>query len=385
MQKAVCALLAVLALACGGTNRPQPQAGSVGGSEGTGGKGGSPSEPTAEERLRERLTPLLSELTAPPFGSCAAIAAVHGSLEVNVVQGTLFDGGPPAQQDTPFNVASVSKLLTAARVVSLAHGGSIGLDDMLGARLPGVTLIDENGSPVDGVTLRHLLQHQSGLPHVPPDLEQKVNGDWTAPDLLTQLTEDWQITLTAPVGQYQYSNLGYALLGAIVEQTEQCSFATCMGPYLAALGMSGASFWPADLTAPAAHGRVMQSGAPVFHSPDWYGSRYALPFNGLWTSMPALARFGTALAEAAKNPTSELHAMTQGSGHGLGPVRGTRLGASSLEHDGSGQGFYAWLVVIPDLDITLAVATNGGNETSDEVQAFADIVESALLAIPADS
>jgi hypothetical protein len=36
----------------------------------------------------------------------------------------------------------------------------------------------------------------------------------------------------------------------------------------------------------------------------------------------------------------------------------------TLEHDESGRGFHAWLVVIPSLDITVAVATNRGNETA---------------------
>lgn len=362
--------------------------GSAGAPSGGGGSsaadGGGGALPSPEEALRARLTPLLDELTTAPFGTCAAISAVAGSVAVTVAEGTLWDGGPAAHDDTPFNVASVSKLLTAARIVSSSHGGALGLDDALAAHLPGVELLAPGGvSPQEGVLLRHLLQHRSGVPHVPPDLEQQFGGDWTAPDLLRQLTEDWQVTLTSPLGQYQYSNLGYALLGAIVERSGDCSFADCLEPYLRELGMAGASFWPANLEAEGAHGRVMTNGAPEFHSPSWYGSRYSLPFNGLWTSMPDLARFGSRLASDAKDPASALYAMSQGSGHGLGPVHKSRLGAASLEHDGSGQGFYAWLVVIPELNVTVAVATNGGNESSEEAAAFAQIVDAAVQAVPA--
>lgn len=356
----------------------------TGGGGSPGGDGGSSAMPSPEDALRARLTPMLAELTTPPFGTCAAITAMEGSVAVTVAEGTLWEGGPAVRDDTPFNVASVSKLLTAARVVSLSHGGALGLDDTLEARLPGVELLAPGGaSPQDGVLLRHLLQHQSGVPHLPPDLEQQVGGNWTAPDLLRQITDDWQITLTSPLGQYQYSNLGYALLGAIVERVGDCSFADCLQPYLVDLGMAGASFWPADLANEGAHGRVMTNGTPSFHPPSWYGSRYALPFTGLWTSMPDLARFGSRLASDARDPTSALFAMSQGGGHGLGPVHKSRLGAASLEHDGSGPGFYAWLVAIPELNVTVAVATNGGNESSEEAAAFAQIVDAAVRAVPA--
>lgn len=375
MRSWLSVFVALCALGCGGASRPEIATEAVGG-------GGAAHAPETERRLRERLTPLVSELTRA-FGSCAAITVAHGSSTVTVVEGTLWEGGPDAQASTPFNVASVSKLLTAAQIVTQAHEGALGLDDTLNTRLPGVELLRANGAPVEGVTVRHLLQHRSGVPHLPPDLEQRIDeGNHQAPDLLYQLTESWPITLASPVGEYSYSNLGYALLGAIVERTAQCSFADCMAARLSALGMTGASFWPANLEGSGARGRVVVDGAPTFHPPSWYASRYHLPFGGLWTSMPDLARFGSRLAVDARDPGSALHRMSVGSGHGLGPIHRTRLGAPSLEHDGSTEGFHAALVVIPDADITVAVATNGGNGTRAEEAAFAAIVSAAVEAVP---
>lgn len=336
------------------------------------------------DALRDQLTVVLAPLVQPPFGTAAAVTALHGELRVSVTLGTLWEGGPQAVEDTRFNVASVSKLFTAARVVGLAHQGDPGLDHPLGQHLPGVQLLGvDGGVPPEVVTIRHMLSHRSGVPHVPPDLSQHVGSNWTSPDLLQRITASWTIQLVVNPGTYRYSNLGYALLGAIIERKGNCTFATCMAGYLQDhLGMSQSTFWPATLEDNAAHGRVVEQGLVKFHPPAWYGSRYALPFSGLWTPMPDLAGFGRVLLAAAKDPASPLHAMTVGQGHGLGPIHSVRLGAPSLEHDGSGPGFYAALVVIPDKDMVLAIATNGGNELASESRTFAQIVSAAVDAIP---
>jgi CubicO group peptidase (beta-lactamase class C family) len=325
----------------------------------------------------------VSQLTQAPFGTAAAITAVRGNLVVTAVDGTLWDTGPMVNDDTRFNVASVSKLLTAARVISLAHVGKLGLDDPLTAHLPGVKLIGDGNVDDSGlVTIRHLLQHRSGLPHQPRDIPEKVGEDRTAPDLLQKLTASWEIQLAGPLGQYRYSNLAYALLGAIIEQEGGCTFADCMETYFKELEMPRSTFWPATLDDNTAHGRVVVQGSVEFNPPTWYGNRYAIPYTGLWTTMPEFAKFGTLLSASSKDSASPLFAMTVGDGHGLGPIHGERLGAPSLEHDGSTPGFCAAFVVIPVMDIVVTLATNGGNEASSEVTAFTQIVNGAVEAVP---
>ncbi len=381
--------LVPLSLACGET------ATGTGGSQAVGGSGGVSGEPVGgfagssssglspEEQLRERLVPLVEELIQPPLGTAASITAVRGALSVTVTSGTLSDGGPQADEQTNFNVASVSKLLTAARIVSLASEGTLDLDDPLSLHLPGVRLL--NGAGVDQsatVRLRDLLQHTSGLPHQPADLVEQSGNDFSNPALLQLMTESWDIELAGPPGQYRYSNCGYALLGAIAEKQGGCSFADCMAPYLSELQLPRSTFWPGELDENAAYGRVEVDGNAVFNQPGWYSSRYFLPFGGLWTSTAELAKFGVGLAAAEQDLAAPLHAMTEGQGHGLGPIHGERLGAPTLEHDGSAPGFYAALIVIPERDIVVAIATNGGNEAAAEIEAFSAIVDDVVTAVP---
>jgi D-alanyl-D-alanine carboxypeptidase len=326
---------------------------------------------TCAAQDRARLAELVAELTRPPFGTGASLTLSIGDEASTLTAGTLWVDGPAVTERSRFNVASVSKLLTASKVVALAAEGRLGLDDSVSAWLSGVRLVDRSGDD-RAVTLRQLLMHRGGLPHQPGALDP---GDWSAPALLTTLTDDWSITLVGEPGAYAYSNVGYALLGAIVERVEGASFADAMGAHLRGLGMEASTFWPAALE-DAAHGVA----GDAVRAPEWYGSRYALPFTGLWCTTPDLARFGRALLVAAGDPSAPLHAMTVGTGHGLGPVVRLRDGKRSLEHDGAGPGFMAWLIVVPERELVLAVACNGGQETREQARRLFELTEAMLAA-----
>lgn len=335
-----------------------------------------------ERRLHHRLTGVTTPLGEPPFGTGFAVAGVHGATESGLSLGTLWGGGPSVDAESAFNVASVSKVLTAARVVSLAHAKEIGLDDPIAKHLPGVKLLDRDGrDQASMITIRHLLQHRSGLPHVPRDIEAKVADRWSSPELLRLLTDAWELPLEGTPGQFAYSNTGYALLGAIVERTRRCSFADCMATYLAELGMKHATFWP-GVAENFAHGRVTTPNGVEFNPPGWYASRYALPYTGLWISMPDLARVGALVVAASKDPRAPLHALAAPDGPPLGMFRNSRIGAPTLEHDGSGPGFHAALVVVPEKNAVLALATNGGSESKEEGARFGRIVRAAVDALP---
>lgn len=344
----------------------------------------APAGPSSEQP--SPLQDLLSELTRQPFGTGAALAIfVDGDASV-FASGVRWADGPDVTERTQFNVASVSKLVTAAKVIELSHRERLALGDTVKDRLPGVILLD--GSGVDRaaeVTIEQLLTHTGGLPHQPASLDPaSIGSSWADPDLLSRLTASWSITLANDPGEYSYSNLGYALLGAIVERVEGEPFADVMHGFLRELGMTHATFWAEDVSADVARGRVVQDGEVVFLEPQWYGSRYALPFTGLFVSMPDLMRFGQELIEAHRDPSAPLHAMTRldgEAGHGRGPVFRQRSGLQSLEHDGGGPGFMAWLLVVPERGLVMAVACNGDGEERETARRLFEWTEEALSAV----
>ncbi len=345
---------------------------------------GSPHREGLSEAQEARLRALLAELTSPPFGTGASLAlSWHGS-DFAVQAGHCLHDGPEVTAETAFNVASISKLLTAATIFMLIHQDQLALTDPVNRHLPGVALMDAEGNDRSAdITIEDLLSHTAGLPHQPDGLNPESFGSsWSDPELIQRLTASWQLPVSSAQGTYAYSNIGYVLLAAIIEAKESAPFPEALSPYLETLGMNDATFWPANLRTEAAHGQVEVDGRTEFHNPRWYGSRYALPFTGLWTSMPDLLPFGRHLVTASTIEDHPLYPMLQSAGDtGRGPVFRTRFGARSIEHDGSSPGFVAWFLAIPEHDLVLALASNGGGESRANSRRLFELTEDILAVV----
>jgi CubicO group peptidase (beta-lactamase class C family) len=131
------------------------------------------------------------------------------------------DGRAPAL-DTVYRIASMSKSFLIATVLVLRDRGLLQLDDPVSALVPAfVDPIDDAGVPLP-VTVRMLMDNSSGLP--------EDNG-WADHELA--LDRDGFLAVVAaglgfadlPGNGYQYSNVGFWLLGVIVEDLAGMSFA----------------------------------------------------------------------------------------------------------------------------------------------------------------
>ena len=124
----------------------------------------------------------------------------------------------PATADTVYRIGSISKEFTAAAVMLLVEGGEIQLTDPLSKFLSDLPM------PVGAVTIRHLLQHTSGvhdftrLPTYRRDRQTDVTPDEVL-DRFQNLPLDFE-----PGEQHQYCNSGYFLLGLVIEESSGQSF-----------------------------------------------------------------------------------------------------------------------------------------------------------------
>ena len=137
------------------------------------------------------------------------------------------DSGEPAQPDSLFRIASVSKPITSVAVMKLVEEGKLCLDDRAFEILD---LDPFQGEIADeriyDITIRHLLEHSAGwdrdasfdplfsvipLARLPEDLRPPSCETLIRFMLSTPLN-------FAPGSQYAYSNLGYCILGEIVEE-----------------------------------------------------------------------------------------------------------------------------------------------------------------------
>ncbi|ALD14289.1 penicillin-binding protein [Clavibacter capsici] len=129
----------------------------------------------------------------------------------------------PLTPDHLFRVASHSKTFTATAILQLAERGALRLDDRLGQHVPELA---EGGSELADVTIAALLEHGAGV------LRDGFDGDhWQHsgpfPDRrhLLAIATTPGVAKVAPDTAFNYSNVGYALLGLVVEAASGLSFA----------------------------------------------------------------------------------------------------------------------------------------------------------------
>lgn len=123
----------------------------------------------------------------------------------------------PMRPDNHFKIASLTKTYTATVVLQLVAEGTLGLDDTVEQRLPGVV---PNGR---GVTIRQLLNHTSGLfdfeddpRYLKPYLSGNFGYHW-APLLLARMAVSHK-PLFAPGTRWSYSNTNYVVAQLILEK-----------------------------------------------------------------------------------------------------------------------------------------------------------------------
>jgi len=270
-----------------------------------------------------------------------------------------LDTGEPVRPETQFRVASITKPIVATLAMRLVEKRRLALDQpVTGFRLPW-----------KGITLRHLLSHQSGLAgDWPRPLEEYGDGE----DAFERLAQDEP--LAGPVGPgelFAYGNPGYWLLGAIVERAAEMSFEKALHRFvLDPLGMERTGFVAEE---PVAAGHRAEPGSREHRvsAPLPY-PRARRPSGGLYSTVGDLLRFaGHHLgAPGPLSPGSrrEMHALqvelNADSSLGLGFCVETARGPTTLEHGGSLPGYRAQLLLVPEEEAALALLTNSGRGNS---------------------
>ena len=116
---------------------------------------------------------------------------------------------------TQSDIASLSKGFTAMIVMMLAEQGKLTYDDPISKYLPELIKFS------NGITIRHLLTHTSGIPDVGDlGIDDPVLTNAKALKTLAKLKSNFR----EPGKKYQYSNTGYLLLATIVERVTEKSF-----------------------------------------------------------------------------------------------------------------------------------------------------------------
>ena len=131
----------------------------------------------------------------------------------------------PADPKTLYRIASITKTFTATAVMQLRDEGKLALDDPLVNYLPELAAAKSTFAPIEGLTIRRLLSHESGLQSEPPDADFSLV--LYESEAAANLARAADISLTVPPNtQWKYSNLGYQLLGELVARVSGMAYAT---------------------------------------------------------------------------------------------------------------------------------------------------------------
>ncbi|MFF2513009.1 serine hydrolase domain-containing protein [Streptomyces sp. NPDC058086] len=180
-------------------------------------------------------------------------------------------------------IGSLTKTLTATVLTALTGRGVLSLDDPLESFLPA-----PGGT---GITLRHLAEHTSGLPRLPPEIGGRDPYAAFDTQALDAVVRQLDTLVTAPAGSTEeYSNLGYALLGAALVAATRTPYEELLHRHvLDPLGVT-------DVAAgPPPGRRLCRRG--LFGRPKrlWTMTGAILPAGGLWATPEATARLVTGL------------------------------------------------------------------------------------------
>jgi CubicO group peptidase (beta-lactamase class C family) len=291
---------------------------------------------------------------------CTAALAAHDcpSASIAVVRdGTLVlaeaygladvAAGRPATPDTRYALASITKPITATAAGVLADRGLVDLD----APVPAEAVTMPPGAGWPAPTPRQLLQHRGGLT---AHYDFRYGDDPRPP-----IDPSWYTRLyRRPGSGYEYANLGYGLLGALLESAS--------GLPLARL-LTREVFDPLGL-----HSSGL--GAPSGAGP--VATRYSVDGRGypaeLSTSHPGattgfataseLALFGhrydTLLRPETVAATRDGTPISDHLGYGLGWCVSRGAGPLIVSHGGGMGGVATMLVTVPELALSVAVLTN---------------------------
>ncbi|NYI04440.1 serine hydrolase domain-containing protein [Allostreptomyces psammosilenae] len=326
------------------------------------GRGPEPLLPETERALLHRLAVEQARARVP---SLVAGLVRDGHLLWHGVRGDV-DGLPPGPR-TQYRVGSLTKTFVAVLVMQLRDEGLLALDEPLGRHLP------EAASPgVAELTVASLLSHTSGLTAEPPGpwWERSPGTGW--PELDARLAGAPPVRARQDAA-FHYSNLGFALLGRLVERLRGAPWEEVLRERICApLGLRDTTV---TARPPHAHGLAVHPWADVtLPEPADNDTAAMAPAGQLWSTVPDLARWiafldgdtGGVLAPATlaemRAPVSAVDG--DGDGWGLGLALARVDGARLVGHSGSMPGFVAglWLDVAERTGVVfLADATSGVN------------------------
>jgi D-alanyl-D-alanine carboxypeptidase len=302
------------------------------------------------------LTARAGDLAKKDEFSGVVLVARHGKVLLQKAWGLANrQTGTPVTLDTRFRLGSMNKMFTAVATLQLVEAGKLKLDDPIGKYLPDYP----NKDVASKVTVRHLLTHTGGTGDIfGPDFDKnrltlREHRDYLKLYGSRGLTHE-------PGAQFEYSNYGFVLLGALIEKVTGMSYYDYVQARI---------FQPAGMTSTAslAENETVPNRSVGYMKENgkWVPNTDTLPWRGTsagggYSTAGDLLRFAQALESGKLISKASLAAATTpykehyGYGFGIqgeGPLRG-------YGHGGGAPGMNGELRIFPQLGTVVISLSN---------------------------
>jgi D-alanyl-D-alanine carboxypeptidase len=300
----------------------------------------------------------------------AVLIARHGKVLLNDAWGRADrKAGIANTPATRFRIGSMNKMFTAVATLQLVQAHKLALDDPIGKYLPGYP----NKQVAAKVTVRHLLTHTGGTGDIfGPEFDQHRLQLREHRDYLKLY--GWRGLTQEPGSRFEYSNYGFVLLGALIEQVSGESYYDYVADHVfRPAGMRSTGSLPESVEVPdRAVGYLRTSpGDP------WVPNTDTLPWRGTaagggYSTVGDLLRFaqalgsGRLLSKATLAGATRPHQTQYGYGfdvQGQGSLR-------SYGHGGGAPGMNGELRVFPELGFVVVSLSNLDPPAASELVEF---------------
>lgn len=215
--------------------------------------------------------------------------------------------------ETSYNWASITKTMTAIAILQLRDHEMLSLDDPAVKYVPELRQVHDAYGPIDSVTIRHLLSHSAGFrnPTWPWDCDDSSNCDWQPfePTKWAQVAAMLPYThiAFAPGSRWSYSNLGYVILGQIIERVSGDDFEVYIDKnILKPLEMHSSYFDRAPYFLEShVSASYLRAGAKLTPQPFNFDTGITTSNSGLKAPIPDMVKYLRFLIGDAANPRYE--------------------------------------------------------------------------------
>lgn len=285
----------------------------------------------------------------------------------------------PLHCDTPFEIGSNTKMMTATVLMQLAEEGRLSLDDPLSRHLPDLAAQIPHGQKI---TLRQLASHTSGIfsytdnaTDGTPGIMEGALGDASmlkkgyTPTQLVKFAIDHGTPTFEPgeSGKWAYSNTGFVLLGMIIEKLDGEPLGKIFERRIfKPAGMQDTQLWNGVPEAEFGLPKAYYKAPYAFETSEWNMSQ-GWAAGAVISTPDDMARFMRFLTEGRLFENADtFEAMVNGGGPADNPflTYGIGIGEKSgggLGHGGQTLGFQSDIGIFPEEDVVVIVWTNTAN------------------------